>query len=155
MCTYRVIQDPVLLAAVGEVEDYIRTTFWCNINGWRACQAALALAKRGLNVLPAFIMLGAGGVGLSLLTDLVAGAMGESLHEFFDPFVFYDDEELRKTVDLLVGGVVFSGRERSQGTNKKMRLHLWKKFCTGEGIRGRLPLAILTHMIRSDGYDWR
>ena len=129
-------EDPVLLAALQEVEDYVRTTFWCNINGWRACHAALALAKRGLNVLPAFIMLGAGGVGLSLLTDLIAGSLGESLHKFFDPFVFYDDEELRKTIDLLVGGIVFSGQERPQGTNKKMRLHLWKML-----HRGRHPGA--------------
>ena len=114
--------------------------------------AAMSLSKRGLNVLPAFIMLGAGGCGLSLLTDLIAGAFGDMLHKYYDPYVFYDDEELRKVIDLLVGGIVFSGQERPQGTNRKIRLRLWKKFNTGEGIRGRLPHAVLTRMIRLFGW---
>ena len=47
---------------------------------------------------------------MSLFTDLIAGTLGEALHKYFDPFIFYDDEELRKCVDLLVGGIVFSGQ---------------------------------------------
>ena len=52
MPTFR--DDPTLKAAMADVEDYLMTTFWCNINGWRACLAAAALARRGLNILHAF-----------------------------------------------------------------------------------------------------
>ena len=30
---------------------------------------------------------------MSLFTELLAGALGEDLHKYFDPFLFYDDEE--------------------------------------------------------------
>ena len=146
------LDDPYLLRAQARVEQFIQSTFWCNIAGFIACQAALALAKRGLNVLPAFIMIGAGGVGLSLFTDLIAASLGEKNHKFFDPYIFFDDEVLRSCIELLVGGCVFSGQERPQGLNKKIRLHLWKKFCTGEGIRGRLPFQILSRMVRLKGW---
>ena len=59
---------------------------------------------------------------------------------------------MRKCVDLLLGGCVFTGQERPQGMGKKVRLHLYKKFATGEGIRGRLPYAIVTRMIRLFGW---
>ena len=121
--------------------------------GLKACRAALALAKRGINVTQGFIFLALGGCGLTLFTTLLATSLGEELHKYFDPYLFYDDEELRKTVDLLVGGLVFSGQERPQGgSKKKMQIHLWKKFNSGEGLRARLPYSILTRMIRLLGW---
>ena len=33
-----------------------------------------------------------------------------------------------------------------------MQIHLWKKFNSGEGLRGRLPYAVLTRMIRLLGW---
>ena len=47
---------------------------------------------------------------------------------------------------------MFSGQERPQGSKKKLLLHLWKKFLSGEGLRGRLPYAVLTRMIRLLGW---
>ena len=75
--------------------------------GLKACRAALALAKRGLSVTQGFIFLARGGCGLSLFTSLLATSLGEELHKYFDPCLFYDDEELRKIVELLYGGIVF------------------------------------------------
>ena len=120
------LADPYLLAATEDVNGFLASTFWGNHAGLQACRAALALAKRGQNILQCFIMLGAGGCGLSLFTELIASSLGEDLHKYFDPFVFYDDEELRKCVELLSGGIVFSGQERPQESKKKLLLHLWK-----------------------------
>ena len=90
---------------------------------------------------------------MSLFTTLLATSLGDELHKYYDPCLFYDDEELRKTVELLVSGIVFTGQERPQGgSRKKMQMHLWKKFNSGEGLRGRLPYAILTRMIRLLGW---
>ena len=144
--------DPCLLAATEDVNKFLTSTFWANFTGLEASRAALALAKRGENVPPCFIFYGAGGCGLSLFTDLLATSLGEDMHKFFDPFVFHDDEELRKTVELLAGGCVFSGQERPQGSKKGVLLHLWKKFLSGEGLRGRLPYGVLTRMIRLFGW---
>ena len=33
-----------------------------------------------------------------------------------------------------------------------MQIHLWKKFNSGEDLRGRLPYAVLTRMIRLLGW---
>ena len=146
------LEDPYLKDAARDINLYLRQTFWCNYEGLMACRAALALAKRGLNVIQCFIFYGAGGCGLSLFTELLASSIGNELHKYYDPYLFFDEEELRKTVELLSGGIVFSGQERPQGTKRKLLVHLWKKFLSGEGLRGRLPYAILTRMIRLTGW---
>ena len=92
-----------------------------------------------------------GGCGLSLITDLISTALGD-FHAFFDPYIYYDDEELRKIVDTLVGACVFSAQEKVQGSRKMMLVHLWKKMMTGEGLRSRLPYAILTRMVSLIGW---
>lgn len=148
----RSLEDPVLKAATDDVHVFLSSTFWANWEALQASRAALALAKRGLNGLQCFIFLGAGGCGLSLFTDLLATSLGEELHKYFDPFVFFDDEDSRKCVELLAGGCVLSGQERPQGSKRKLLLHLWRKFLSGEGLRGRLPYAILTRMIRLIGW---
>ena len=106
----RPFEDPCLLAIQKELNTALRQTFWGNIAGLKASRAALALAKRGVNVTQGFIFLARGGCGLSLFTSLLATSLGEELHKYFDPCLFYDDEELRKTVELLMGGIVFSGQ---------------------------------------------
>ena len=112
--------DPVVKAAREVVWKFLRDTFWCQIEGFKAIQAGLALAKRGLNVPQAIIHLGDGGVGLSLFTSLISGSLGEDLHKFFDPAIFYDDEELRKVVELMAEVIVFTGQERPQGIKKSV-----------------------------------
>ncbi len=130
------MEDPLFQSSIGEVNLFLRQTFWANFNALLACRAALALSKRGLNILQCFIFLGLGGCGLSFFTELIATSLGEDVHKYFDPYSFFDDEELRKCVELLAGGICFSGQERPQGTTKKLLLHLLKKFMSGEGLRG-------------------
>ena len=55
-------------------------------------------------------------------------------------------------MELLAGGCCFSGQERPQGSKKKLQLHLCKTFLSGEGLRARLPYAVLTRMVRL--YGW-
>ena len=82
------IGDPYLRAAQDDVNLFLRQTFWCNHQGLLACRAALALAKRSVNVVQWFIFYGAGGCGLSLFTELLATSLGEELHKYYDPFLF-------------------------------------------------------------------
>ena len=90
--------DPVLAAARVRVQTFYRQTFWANALAYKVCVAALALAKRGLNVDNVFFLWGAGGVGLSLATAHLDSMLGSTNHKFFDPQVFYLDEEMRKQV---------------------------------------------------------
>ena len=73
---------------------------------------------------------------------------GTKNHKFFDPNVFYQDDELRKTIETLVGGIIYTGQERPTGGRCSMREDLLKKFATGEGISGRSGPAALLHTIR-------
>ena len=141
------LTDPNLLAAQSEVNLFLRQTFWCNRDGLLACRAALAIAKRGLNVAQCFIFYGAGGCGLSLFTELLATSLGDDLHKYYDPFLFYEEEELRKTVELLAGGIVFSGQERPQGTKRQLLVHLWKKFLSWQ------PYGVVTASVAIKGSE--
>eukprot|EP00973_Karenia_brevis_P036526 5035764-Karenia_brevis.AAC.1 len=67
-------------------------------------------------------------------------------HRYYDPNIFYQDEELRKVVELLMGGFIFSGQEKPTGTKQSLREDSLKKFVTREGVTGRLPYAILTRL---------
>ena len=86
-------KDPQLESAIEEISTAISRTFWANYAGWVCCQAALALAKRRINVDQLFMLWGPGGVGLSLITALIAAGLGPKLHKYFDPNVFYQDDE--------------------------------------------------------------
>ena len=77
---------------------------------------------------------------------------GPKNHRYFDPNVFYDDQELRKVITLLAGGLIFSGQERPTGTKNALREDLLKKFATAEGITGRLPYAVLTKLVKLIGW---
>ena len=46
----RCLSDPVLDVAKQHLQKFFRQTFWCNQVFFQACQAALALAKRGENI---------------------------------------------------------------------------------------------------------
>ena len=98
------------------------------------------------------IFLGPGGVGLSLFTAHIAAMLGTTLHKYYDPNVFYDDTELRKTIELLSGAIVYSGQERPTGTKSRLREDLIKKIATAEAIAGRLPYGLITKMISVVGW---
>ena len=105
-----------------------------------------------LNVVQAFIFHSKGGCGLSIFTDLLQTSLGEELHKCFDPAVLMDEEELRKVVETMADGIVFTAQERPQGGKRRILLHLWKKLLSADGLRGRMPYAILTRMIRILGW---
>ena len=72
-------------------------------------QAAQALCKRFINIDQFFMFWGPGGVGLSVYTAFLAAMYGPKNHKYFDPNIFYQDEELRKMVELLVGAIMYTG----------------------------------------------
>ena len=125
--------DPELDAAIIRCAEIYQRTFWANANAFEFCQANIEMARRGLNVDQTCIFLGPSGVGLSLMTSHLAALFGSTLHKFFDPSAFYDDIELRKTIELLAGGMVYSGQERPTGNKALLREDLLKKFVTTEG----------------------
>ena len=69
------------------VRNFYSHTFWANSQGQKVCMAALALAKRFVNVDQVFFFLGPGGVGLSLTTAHLDAMLGSSNHKYFDPQV--------------------------------------------------------------------
>jgi hypothetical protein len=144
--------DPCLEAAVQRLQRIYESTFWSLYGAYDFCCASIELAKRGLNVDQMAIFLGPGGVGLSLYTAHIHAMYGPRNHRFFDPNIFYQDDELRKQIELFVGAFIFSGQERPTGMKARMREDLLKKFLTSEGIAGRLPYAILTKMVRLKGW---
>ncbi|CAK0891385.1 unnamed protein product [Prorocentrum cordatum] len=144
--------DPALKVAATRVDQFYRQTFWANAAAHKVCMAALALAKRGLNVDRLFFFWGAGGVGLSLTTAHLDAMLGHSNHKYFDPQVFYLDEKMRKTVESLKGTIVLTAQEKPEGLRKSFREDLFKKLASADGIFGRLPYQILTKVIYLVGW---
>lgn len=138
------LPDPALNEATSRVRRFYMQTYWANQDAQPVCMAALALAKRGVNVDTVFLYWGPGGVGLSLTTTHLSAMLGSNNHKLFDPQVFYIDEELRKQVELLVGAVVYTAQERPEGVNRGFREDLFKKWASADGIFGRLPYQIQT-----------
>ena len=77
---------------------FYKQTFWCNMAVFMCHQAAQALCKRGENLERCFIGESPGSVGQSLYTNHLA-AIYKSNHSYFDPNIWYLDEEMRKTIE--------------------------------------------------------
>ena len=84
---------------------------------------------------------------MSLMTAHLDKMLGPALHKYYDPQVFYLDEEMRKQVEMLIGAIALTAQEKPEGLKKLFREDLFKKLATADGIFGRLPYSILTKMI--------
>ena len=56
-------------SVIVRLRKFYKQTFWGNVGVFKCCQAAQALAKRGLNIVRVFIGLSSGGVGQSLFSS--------------------------------------------------------------------------------------
>ena len=99
-----------------------------------------------------FFMWGTGGVGLSLTTAHLDAMLGSVNHRYFDPQMFFMEEEMRKQVEFLRGALVLTAQERPEGMRKGFREDLFKKMASADGIFGRLPYQILTRAIKLVGW---
>ena len=70
---------------------------------------------------------------------------------FFDPNIWYNEEEIRKQIEQLNGCCILTGQE-TPGTNRKLKEDLFKKFASGDGIAGRKPYGFKTRMIHCTGW---
>ena len=92
------LTDAVLESAGRDLASFISQTFWANREVYECMQAAQALALRGENIDRCFMGWSPGGVGQSLYSMFLANMYG-SLHVYFDPNIWYHDDELRKQVE--------------------------------------------------------
>ena len=142
--------DPVLQANMDRLQKFYRETFWCNIDVFRCCQAALALAKHGLNVDRCFFGQSPGGVGQSLYSQHLSVMLGDN-HAFFDPNIWHNEEELRKQVETFARCCVITGQEAPE-SSKKLHVDLFKKTMSGDGVSGRKPYGYSTRMFYMVGW---
>lgn len=146
----RPLLDPHLQDALQFVQIFLQQTFWCNNDVFVCNQAALALAKRGLNIDRLFIGISPGGVGQSLYSGLLH-AMCEGSAAYFDPNVWYHDDELRKQVEQWAGCFLLTGQE-SPDPGRRLREDLFKKTLSGDAIAGRKPYGYSTKMLEIEGW---
>ena len=92
------LPDPVLTNARSRLQKFVKETFWCNQEYYKATLAAIALAKRGENIDRCFIGESAGGTGQSLFSSHLAAVYGHN-HAFVDPNLFHNEEEMRKQLE--------------------------------------------------------
>ena len=144
------LRDPVAGEAKATLRTFLKQTFWCNRMAYNCMCAAQALAKRGLNIDRCFIGLSPGGVGQSLYSMLLANVY-KTVHSYFDPNIWYLDEELRKQVESFVGCMILTGQECPE-TTRRMREDLYKKTMSADGISGRKPYGITTKMFELVGW---
>ena len=132
------------------LQKFYSQTFWGNIVVFKCGQAAQALAKRGLNVVRLFIGLSSGGVGQSLYSLHLQRMFGHNF-AYFDPNIWFNEDEMRKQVEQLNGCCVLTGQE-TPGTGRRLREDLYKKFASADGIAGRKPYGFRTRMIHCVGW---
>lgn len=70
---------------------------------------------------------------------------------YFDPNIWYNEEEIRKQIEQLNGCCILTGQE-TPGTNRKLKEDLFKKFASADGIAGRKPYGFKTRMISCKGW---
>jgi hypothetical protein len=143
--------DPTLNAAILRTQVSYERTFWANDQALDCMQAGEALAKRRVNVDTFFMLLGPGGVGLSVFSAALAARYG-NYHKYVDPNIFFQDEELRKQIENMATGLFFTGQEKPEAGRKTFKIDLFNKFATAEGIHGRLPYSILTKIFELIGW---
>ena len=144
------LHDPVLQTAIGKLTGFLGSAFVRNESALQCHFAAIALALRGSNVDRAFWTIGAGGVGQSILSHLIAAVFGSS-HSFIDMNIYFSDDEFRKQADALVGKMVVTGQE-APDTRSAMREDLYKKHMSGDPIACRLPYAVVTKQVELVGW---
>lgn len=144
------IKGTVPEAVTQRLQKFYSQTFWGNLQVFKCGQAAQALAKRGLNVVRLFIGLSPGGVGQSLYSMHQRAMYGHNF-AYFDPNIWYNEEEIRKQIEQLNGCCILTGQE-TPGTNRKLKEDLFKKFASADGIAGRKPYGFKTRMISCKGW---
>ncbi|CAE8656395.1 unnamed protein product [Polarella glacialis] len=142
--------DPVLESMVARLLQFFSQTFWCNFEVFQCTQAAQALCKRGENLDRCFIGESPGGVGQSLFTAHLA-AVYKHNHSYFDPNVWYMDEELRKQIEEFADSFILTGQEAPNGT-RQLREDLFKKTMSADGAPGRKPYGLQTRMLELIGW---
>ena len=68
-----------------------------------------------------------------------------------DTGVYFDDHEMRKHADLLVGALVVTGQESPEST-KLVREDIFKRHVSADPVSCRLPYAVLTKMVCLTGW---
>ena len=66
------------------------------------------------------------------MTAHLDAMLGEVNHKYFDPHMFFMEEEMRKQVELLRGACVLTAQERPEGMRKGFREDLFKKMASKE-----------------------
>ena len=114
------LKGTVPVDVVARLQKFYAQTFWGNLPAFRCGQAAQALAKRGLNVVRVFIGLSGGGVGQSLYSAHLQALYGHNF-AFFDPQIWFHEEEMRKQVEQLNGCIILTGQE-TPGTSRSLAM---------------------------------
>ena len=133
------------------LKKFYTQSFWGNVTAFRCCQAAQALAKRGLNVVRLFIGLSGGGVGQSLFSAHLQAMYGHNF-AFFDPQIWFNEEEMRKQVGNLNGCIILTGQE-TPGTKRVLAAgtaHVSKmKYSVDKAVLPTSDNNVLLHACRS------
>ena len=92
------------------LRPFLRSTFYGNADALCCNIAGLSMALIGRNVDRDSWTIGGGGVGQSLFTSLIHNAMSP-MHGFFDCTALYLDDEIRETLEHLIGFEVITSQE--------------------------------------------
>ena len=144
------LDDPVLQAASARLQKFLSETFWCNEDFFAACCAAIALAKRGLNVDRCFIGESPGGTGQSLYSSHLHAVYGHN-HAFVDPNLFHNEDEMRKQLEQFAHCCMITAQEAPE-TARAFQQDLFKKMVSADDLAARRPYGYVTRMLRVTGW---
>ena len=144
------LKDPCLEAATVRLQKFFRETFWCNEDFFTACCAAIALAKRGLNIDRCFIGESPGGTGQSLYSSHLNAVYSQN-HAFVDSNLFHNEDEMRKQLEQFAHCCMITAQEAPE-TNRTFQQDLFKKMVSADDLAARRPYGYITRMLRVMGW---
>ena len=130
---------------------FLNSSFYDNSYAMTCTIAGLGLALVGENVDRDFCIIWPGGAGRSLFTSLLRNSL-RSMRGFFDCTSLYLDDEVRNTLEHIVGYCVLTSLEGADGGSTNLRnprQDSRKKIFAGGGgpISRRLPYAKTSKMV--------
>ena len=144
------LKDPCLEAATVRLQKFFRETFWCNEDFFTACCAAIALAKRGLNIDRCFIGESAGGTGQSLYSSHLNAVYSQN-HAFVDSNLFHNEDEMRKQLEQFAHCCMITAQEAPE-TNRTFQQDLFKnRFPPTTSLQGSRMVTSLACSVSWDG----
>ena len=144
------LPDPVLQNARFRLQKFVKETFWCNQEYYKATLAAIAPSKTWRKY-RSLLHRGIGRRHRSIVVQQPLAAVYGHNHAFIDPNLFHNEEEMRKQLEQFAHCWIITAQEAPE-THRHFQQDLYEKFMSADDLAGRKPYGFVTKMMHVTGF---